>query len=235
MREYTNLLWPEGPFGADRRPFGKPSPMIAAFTVDWTAQDLPAAAAAAYLRVKRAGTVEVSPVTMNPGLVAVAAEEQADPLRIVGWLDRGLVRARRHATVLAGHNLADTLTAASTLVDKPLAGLTGVAASWAVRGNKERGTARMIDTASSLDDPQAFAQRLSAPLRRATPAVWPQTAETQTDAALSCLVRCLAVGLAAAWQVEAYRWDLSGGPLSVERAVAHAAWDTFTGSAQVAS
>lgn len=235
MREYTNLLWPEGPFGADRRPFGKPSQMIAAFTVDWTAQDLPAAAAAVYLRVKRAGTVEVSTVTMNPGLVAVAPEEQADPLRIVGWLDRGLVRARRHATVLAGHNLADTLKTARLHVDKPLAGLTGVAASWAARSNKERGTARMIDTATDLDNPQAFAQRLSAPLCRVAPALWPHTAQQQTDAALSCLVRTLAVGLAVAWHVDAYRWDPSGGPLSVERAVAHAAWDSFSRSAQVAS
>ena len=76
MRDYTNLQWPEAPFGAEQRPFGRRSPMLAAFALDWAnpedARPLPVAAATVYLRVRRHGPHGISDNGLSIGFRAVA-------------------------------------------------------------------------------------------------------------------------------------------------------------------
>jgi len=59
VREFTNLGWPETPFGAEQRPFGQHIDMLAACTFEWTDQPgasetVPVAVSSVYLRVRRA-------------------------------------------------------------------------------------------------------------------------------------------------------------------------------------
>jgi hypothetical protein len=227
MREFTNLLWPEEPFGADLRPFGNPTPMVAAFAVDWATDGRPAAAAVAYLRGKRAGTVEVSAATLNPGFVAVVPETDGDVGAIADWFDRALVRARVKAHLLAGHDLQDTLTPMKKLVDVPMAGVTGVANCWADRPATARTAkvARMLDTALDLPDPLEAAARLGTTiLGPVEPIIWPRGTHEQSHTAFRCAARALAIGLAAARHTGSYRW---ADELNVPTALAHAAWDIF--------
>jgi hypothetical protein len=152
VRDVTNLQWPEAPFGADQRPFGHRTDMLAAFAVEWAdrldAEPLPVAAATAYLRVRKHGNpYDIHPGTLSIGFRATAIDEPRDVPDLLAVVDRAFTRARRHATILAGHRLDQDLIRMTILSPVPLRGVAGVRAGWANRATRERGTALMLDTA----------------------------------------------------------------------------------------
>lgn len=227
MREYTNLAWPEAPFGADQRPFGKPTRILAAVTVEWACDDrgegLPVCAAAVYLRTRRAGTLHVDPDTLNVGFRVAVLDEPGEAPVLVDLFDRALARARRHAVALAGHGLAGDLKAVAGLTDRRLPGVVGVGLAWADRASKGRGMARMVDTRPA-ERPAETTRRVDVPLEAGAEGTLPTSARNAGLVAEVSLTRCLAIALTAAWHLDAYRWD---GTFGVRSAVAAAAWDRF--------
>lgn len=221
MRDYTNLAWPEGPFGAVQRPFGKPAEMVAAFAVDWGRQPdpLPAAAATVYLRVRKHGQpLSVSGDTLSIGFRTTVAEDPADVPELLAVLDRALSRARRHALILAGHDLAGDLARMLDLSPAPLRGVVGVASAWETRHTRQRGMALMCDTATDAHD---TARVLNLPI---DPTV-PEEESTCAGRPRAVLARCLAIGLTAAVHAGRYRLE---GTFPVHETIERTGWDLFS-------
>lgn len=136
MRDYTNLQWPEAPFGAEQRPFGRPWDMLAAFAIDWAdgasgLREVPVVAATVYLRVRRHGSAyDISGDTLQIGFRATVLDHVAETPDLLAVTDRALTRARRHAVILAGHALGQGLARMTLLSTVPLRG----AAGWPRRG-----------------------------------------------------------------------------------------------------
>lgn len=225
MRDYTNLLWPEEPFGAERRPFGRHRDMLAAFAVDWAPRPdgdpLPVAAATVYLRVRKHGTpLAVDSDTLAIGFRAVVVDTADDVPLLLGVVDRALTRARRHAVIVAGHTLADDLVRMATMSPVPLRGAAGVAAAWVNRGVRERGIALMVDTAAEAADVGADLAMATAPI----PAAFPDSPGCGAVLGRTVLARTLAIGLTAA--VHAGRYQ-PADTFRVGRIVEREAWDVL--------
>jgi hypothetical protein len=225
VRDYTNLQWPEAPFGAQQRPFGQHRDMLAAFAVDWTGPDaglLPVAAATVYLPVRRHGTAhQVGEQSLSIGLRATVIEEADEAPNLLALSDRALTRARRHAAILAGHHLDNDLTRMGALSTAPLRGAAGVLAAWANREVKERGLALMIDTAAEA---RSSGVELDTPLDPVPEAV-PNCPGCAARLARCVLARCLAVGLTAAAHAGRYRWE---GTFHLGDTIDRAAWDLLS-------
>ncbi|MGC9665970.1 hypothetical protein ACNTMW_05365 [Planosporangium sp. 12N6] len=233
MRDYTNLQWPEAPFGADQRPFGHQRDMLTAFALDWTAPSdagrLPVAAATVYLRVRRHGTVyTVGEESLSIGFRATVIEDPAEVPHLLVLTDRALTRARRHATILAGHRLDDDLTRMASLSAVPLRGTAGVLAAWAHRRVKERGVALMVDTAAEARDTGTDLDMSLDPV----PELVPDCPACAAWVARRVLARCLATGLTAAVHAGRYRWE---GTFRLGDAVDRAAWDVLSADADTGS
>lgn len=226
MRDYTNLAWPEAPFGADQRPFGKPARILAAAAVEWAPGNcgarLPVCAATVYLRTRRAGTLQVDPNTLNVGFRVVVLDEADEAHALIDLFDRALARGRRHAVALAGHGLANDLKAIAGLAGRRLPGVVGVSLAWAERASKGRSMARMVDTRH--DVAPMTTGRVDVPLEAGAAVTAPTSTRSADLIAEASLIRCLAIALTAAWHVDTYRWD---GTFSVRTAAAANAWDRF--------
>lgn len=225
MRDFTNLQWPEAPFGADQRPFGRRSPMLAAFALDWASPEdagpIPVAAATVYLRVRRHGQQDVSDDGLSIGFRAVVIEDFADVPHLLALTDRALVRARRHAAIVAGHDLDTDLSRMAELAPAPLRGVAGARAAWADRAVRERGVALMVDTAAEARD---TGSELNVSLEPRTLAAPPEPF-CRAAVARAVLARCLAIGLTAAVYAGRYRWE---GTFRVTDAIDRAAWDLLS-------
>ncbi|MFI7553535.1 hypothetical protein ACIBQ2_27785 [Micromonospora sediminimaris] len=225
MREYTNLQWPEAPFGADQRPFGRQRDMLAAFALAWAnlpgEGPLPVAAATVYLGVRRHGSAyEVGEESLSIGFRADVVEDRTEIPALLRLTDRALTRARRHAAILAGHRLGDDLSRMATLSAVPLRGAAGVLAAWVNRAAKQRGMALMVDTSVEASDAGADLDMPLEPLPRPLPQCPASAAETGRYV----LGRGLAIGLTAAVHAGRYRWE---GTFRVTDAVDRAAWDVL--------
>ena len=227
MRDVTNLQWPEAPFGAEQRPFGRRWDMLAAFAIDWAdrpdAEAIPVAAATVYLRVRRHGSAyDISADTLSIGFRATVLDDPAEVPDLLGVVDRALTRARRHAAILAGHDLDIDLSQMMALSETPLRGALGVAEAWADRTTKGRGLALMVDT-----DAEASATGAALDMPVAGPWMAPMLDGPicTTTAARAVLARALAIGLTAAVHAGRYQWE---GTFPVGAAVDRAAWDILS-------
>jgi hypothetical protein len=226
VREVTNLQWPEAPFGADQRPFGRHADLLAAFALQWAdrpaAGPLLVAAATVYLRVRKHGSaIAVGPDALSIGFRANVVEDPADVPALIGLVDRALTRARRHAVIVAGHRLDGDLSRVTGLSRVPLRGAAGVLAAWANRGARERGLALMVDTDVEA---RTCGAALDLPLDPLT-APMPDRPACCAGVARAVLTRCLAVGLTAAVDAGRYQWV---GTFPVSVAIDRAAWDVLS-------
>jgi len=223
MRDLTNLSWPEAPFGAAQRPFGQDARLVAAVTFVWaSAADggrMPTGTAVSYLHVRRTGTLHIGDTGYSFGFRATVVDDQAEVPELVTLSDRALVRARRHAVVLAGHDLDRDLERLPGWSQQRLAGVTGVREAWGDRMVKGRGLAQMFDTQLDRTD---VAVCLDPPLDQDN---------APTDG-LGLVERSLAIGLAAACRLGLLAW---GGSFRVREAVAEAAWDLVDQADQAAT
>ncbi|MCT2280772.1 hypothetical protein M3G91_24445 [Micromonospora chalcea] len=226
MRDFTNLQWPEAPFGAEQRPFGRPWDMLAAFAIDWAEQapgrrEAPVAAATVYLRVRRHGsTYDISGDTLQIGFRATVLDHPDEAPDLLTLTDRALTRARRHAVILAGHALDQDLARMMLLSTAPLRGAAGVAEAWAHRSTKGPGLALMIDTAAEANEAATGLDMATTPL----PAPMPDSPAGCATAARAVLARALAIGLTAAVHAGRYRWE---GIFPVADTIDQAAWDVL--------
>ncbi|MDG4797185.1 hypothetical protein [Micromonospora sp. WMMD1082] len=225
VREFTNLQWPETPFGAEQRPFGQHWDMLTAFTLEWTGRPedagLPVASAAVYLRVRKHGAAHlIADDTLSIGFRTVVIEDAAEVPDLLRLTDRELTGARRLGVILAGHRLSDDLTRMNILSGVPLRGAAEVLSAWANRAVKQRGVAVMVDTASEAS---ATGADLNMPLEP-VPEPVPTCPACAADVARRALARCLAVGLTAAVHTDRYTWE---GTFRVADAIDRAAWDVL--------
>jgi hypothetical protein len=228
VREFTNLAWPETPFGAEQRPFGQHIDMLAACTFEWTdqpaaAESVPVAASLVYLRVRRRGsTQQISDDTLSIGFRTAVIEDGTEVPDLLTMADRALTRARRHAAIMAGHWLSADLDRLNTRAAVPLRGVDGVLSAWSDRTGKQRGVAVMIDTGSEANKTGAD---LGMPLQPAPEQV-PDCPDCAAQVARRALTRCLAVGLTAALHTSRYAWE---GTFRVPEAIERAGWDVLSG------
>jgi hypothetical protein len=219
MRDFTNLAWPETPFGADQRPFGRRVHMLTAIDVAWGRYSdadalVPRCSSVVYLRVHPAQQLTVKPATLPIGFRATVLDASADLDHVLGVLDRALVRARRHAFMLAGRQLGAHLARLDELSTCNRPGIEALLHAWDGRDTKVRGIARFHDVADDHSQ-----EPVDADLDGAPPLAEPVPA---TVAATDGLVRCLAIALTAGWQTDLLRWE---GAFPAQEALAVAGWD----------
>ncbi|RZU48762.1 hypothetical protein EV385_0486 [Krasilnikovia cinnamomea] len=223
MRDISNLLWPEAPFGAEQRPFGRARDMLTAVAIDWAVQrggePLPVGAAAVYLGVRRHGNAyEVNSDTLSIGFRTTVIDTPDELPELLAILDRTLTRARRQAAILAGHRLGGDLARILDRSRVPLRGAAGVIDVWAHRMTKTRGLARMVDTAVEAATTGAD---LDMPLP-ATPVALPTSPDESAQGCRRVLARALAIGLTAAVHTGRYHWE---GQFRVREVTDRETWD----------
>lgn len=232
VREYTNLQWPETPFGAEQRPFGRHWDMLTACTVEWTGplveEAFPVASAAVYVRVRKHGVaLRVADDTLSIGFRAVVIGDAAEAPDVLNLTDRELIGARRLGVILAGHRLGRDLSRMSALSPVTLRGAAEVLPAWADRKVKQRGMAAMVDTATEASTTGAELDTQLEPV----PEPVPHCSVCGVEVARRALTRCLAVGLSAAMYAERYVWQ---GTFRVADAIDRAAWDVLAAGADAA-
>jgi hypothetical protein len=223
VHDITNLQWPEAPFGAEQRPFGRPRDLLTAVAVDWAPQPggdpVPSAAASVYLGVRRQGSAyEISTDTLSIGYRVTLLDEPGELPELLAVVDRTLTRARRHAAILAGHNLGADLARLLDRSAAPLRGASGVIEAWGDRTVKGRGMARMVDTA---DEARATGAALDMTLAAQAVAL-PTSPVDTAGLARAVLARALAIGLTAAVHAGRYHWE---GTFRVVELVDRETWD----------
>ena len=219
MWDFTNLAWPETPFGANQRPFGTKAHMLAGFGVEWDptalteGRYLPLCISTVYLRVMPARPLSVTPATLPFGFRVSVASGSDDVAELIEVLDRALVRAHRHAAVLTGRSLGAELGHLLTLTERRRPGLLAVRRAWAAK-TKARGMARIVETYGQVDE-NRFDIDLYAPLAADDE---PATVATHS------LERCLATALTAAFHRRLISWEHT---FATGEAVVHTAWDVL--------
>ena len=156
MREYTNLRWPDTPFGADKRPFPRKVQLIAATAVQWAADGehlVPAAMALVYLPVRRAGTRPLLPETLHVGYRVTVTDDPGESPDVVALIDGHLVQGRRHAAALAVHGWDEDAVVLRRWAAGETPGITATETAWAEREAVERGTARLVETSRDIEHP----------------------------------------------------------------------------------
>jgi hypothetical protein len=155
MRLLSNLNWPETPFGADKRPYGRKVQLVAGLAMQWADDGenaIPISAGAVFLPVKRTQLTRVEPSTLHYGFRVAVAHGPGDAFALLRLMDGILVQGRRHAAALAWHAFQDDLHVTRTLSTERLPGFTAVGAAWTDRVRRERGTAPLVDTAVDLGE-----------------------------------------------------------------------------------
>lgn len=156
MREYTNLVWPDTPFGADKRPFPRKVHLVAATAVQWASdgqQLVPAAMALVYLPVRRAGTRLLLPETLHVGYRVTVTDDPGESPDVVALIDGHLVQGRRHAAALAVHGWHEDAVVLRRWAVGETPGITATEVAWAEREAVERGTARLVETSRDIEHP----------------------------------------------------------------------------------
>lgn len=225
MRSTTNLHWPTEPYGASQRPLAKDSPMMAAVDVGLTGYvRRPEWACVVYFRIDSTRALSLDGSTLNIGYEVLTRQADDSTTTLPERFDEILVASRRRAKFLAGHNLADDLAALVPFsVDRRLPGVETVHQNWTARHTKERGTARLVDTARDVDLPGVTDLAEICKLRSLKVAsVEPPAGTAEATTVRQALTRTLAIGLIAAAALGRYDWT---EPVDVDEIVNAAAWD----------
>jgi hypothetical protein len=250
MHTVSNLLWPDTPFAADKRPFPHIVRLAAASAICWAddgRRAVPAAAALVYLPVRRHGVQPVDTDTLHVGYRVAVATHDTDPAAVAELVDGHLVQARRHAAIVAAAGWPDDAAALTKLATGPTPGITAVADAWPHRtepAGRERGTALLVDAdptgaglAALADEhrlsvpagaggllPQADVQTLHDQLTDPdTPPVDGHDPRVQT-LGVAALTQAVVVALLAGRHADRLSWT---APLDVAAVVGAVAWDEF--------
>lgn len=146
MPAFTNMAWPEDPYGTGQL-WRREPPLLAAFSVLWptTGTTVPAAYAVAYLRLHRTQPVDLSE-GVGFGFRAVVAATSGEVPELVRLIDLDALRARRLAKVVAGYCLAGDLQRIGSLAAGDAGrGVRGLADAWAAPGESRPGLTQVFD------------------------------------------------------------------------------------------
>jgi hypothetical protein len=223
MRTWTNLPWPDDPYRTGQQLYRKPDSRLAAFTT-WPAviggEPAPATTAIVYLPLHRSRPVTVTAQTLTFGFRAASTSDPADVPGVAAVADLDLMQARRHAAILAGCHLADSLTvlqrADSTAVWR---GLAAVAGDWAARGPAP-GRAALFDC--DLDLPGGLALGQACQRAGISPMRTAAGRHEEWHPVTLAVERALAIALLCARHQGRYEWT---GTLDTRALMAASAWD----------
>ncbi|WP_433145197.1 hypothetical protein ACQPZ8_01655 [Actinomadura nitritigenes] len=159
---WTNMAWPEDPYGSGQTLRTKPRLLTATVTcsANHAQQRVPLAHAVVYLRLHRTKAIDATE-GLAFGFRAAAALAPDETAELVRLADLDLLRARRLAQVLAGHCLEldlNVLQAATTTArtgapqgDTEFGrGLRALAAEWPGRGGRGRSETFYFDLGHDL-------------------------------------------------------------------------------------
>lgn len=149
MRVFTNLAWPDDPYGTGRL-YRKVPPLLAAVAVQWIDDGdraVPVAASVVYLKLHRTRLTVFDGTAVAFGFRALVIERPDDVEDLVEIINLDLLQARRHAAILAGHSLADDLYGLAAASKVTPRGITAVEQVWHDRDVPHRAVAQRIDTA----------------------------------------------------------------------------------------
>jgi hypothetical protein len=199
--------------------------MLAALVLGWSGYvRRPEWACVLYLYLDSTRTLDLEGRAPAFGFEVLTTDPH-DPLTAIPErVDEILIACRRHAKILAGHDLAADLAGLADLaVARRLPGVDDLRQQWAARRVKQRARAVAIDTAHDLGPPPrtdlAFASEHAA-LTAAT-LITPHSAAPAATVRHALLCG-LAVALIAAHATGKYTWRT---PLDLDELVTDAAWD----------
>jgi hypothetical protein len=227
MRTYTNLAWPDDPYRTGQQLYRRPVPRLAAFTSGRAAAagpQAPWAVAVVYLPLHRTRAVAVTEQTLTFGFRAVGIDDPAGlpALAAVAGLD--LLQARRHAAVLAGHQMAGDLAALRQAAGaSELRGLAAVELEWAARVQAP-GRAVMFDCSLDLagSPPLEHACQQAGIVTGLAGSCGADRLASRRQAAALAVERALMIALVCARHQGRYEWT---GTLRTGQLIAAAAWD----------
>jgi hypothetical protein len=150
MRQYTNMSWPDDPYGTGQL-YRRTVPLLAAFAPVWVddgSRALPVAYAVVYMRLHRTRALLLED-GFAFGFRAVVLDDEDDVEPLVQTFDLDLLQARRHAVILAGYSFLDDLYCMGGAATAVPRGIHAVQEAWPRRDQDERGTARMVDVSGS--------------------------------------------------------------------------------------
>ena len=235
MRTYTNLAWPDDPYRASQQLYARPSPMLAAFAVLPAGQPAlraPAAVTVAYLPLHRTRVLTVTEETVAFGFRAASTADAGSIARLAGFADLDLMQARRHARFLAGHDLSAGLRALRAAAPgRATRGLAAVAAGWADRQARARGTVTLVDVCADLGHGDlAEASRAAgvvvapASAYPSSPSPGPAGDPWAVERLAAAAERALAIALVCARGLGRYQWETA---ISTARILSATTWDLF--------
>jgi hypothetical protein len=150
MPAYTNMAWPEDPYGTGQLWRQEPL-LLAGFAVCWARdaeQAVPASYAVVYLRLHRTRPVDLTD-GVSFGFRAVVVATEDDARELVCLLDLDALRARRLAKVVAGCSLGRDLRDIGALASGDAGrGIRGLGTAWDDPDGGGPGLARVFDIAS---------------------------------------------------------------------------------------
>lgn len=237
------MAWPGDPYGTGQQLYRRPSPRLAAFALARpaaTGLTVPLAYAVVYLPVHRTRQLTITQGTLTFGFRAAAVGNPADAPAAAALADLDLLQARRHAVILAGHNLPDDLAVLRQAAGVPsLRGLAAAERAWQNRHTRGRGIAAVFDTMADLPGSPGLEQVC----RRAGTAVPPSPGEggpcgcepghfqDLSLLASSAVAQALVIALVCARHLGRYAWEEIVNPAQIMTANT---WDCFPRAGQTA-
>jgi hypothetical protein len=147
MPSYTNMAWPDDPYGTGQL-WRKEPPLLAGFAVRWTdngAKVVPVSYSVVYLRLHRTLEVDLT-LGVNFGFRAATAVTEDETEELVRLLDLDAMRARRLAKIVAGYRLAEDLRRIEALADDEVGrGIRSLASAVEAPFPQNPGFARAFD------------------------------------------------------------------------------------------
>jgi hypothetical protein len=222
MHQYTNMAWPDDPYGTGQL-WRKEPLLLVGLATRRTADGSGLAYGITYLRLSRTPPVDLSAGLSFGFRAAVVGAAERDQLAELFDLD--VLRARRLAKVIVASDLTSELAALLSVSSEPRRGIEGLAEAWRIRANGSPGLAQMLDIARDLAGASDDLDMAAAQAGIHGQTTKPPDEPGDELLALCATERALISALAAAHSLGYYVWD---GSLDVAAVVATNAWDCFT-------
>lgn len=237
MAVYTNMAWPDDPYGTGQL-WRKEPPLLASVAVvcpDDGISAVPVSYAVTYLRLHRTRSVDAT-AGLPFGFRAAGATDIGARTQMVALFDLDALRARRLSKIVTGYRLTDDLYALQTAGGETAGrGIQALAADWG-HGRAGTGMAVLVDVADELTEDEDLADAAAAArvdTATAQRAFQPQhtvadrsqmSGQAEEWLAACATERALIAGLVTSRRLSRYTWD---GALDVGAVLAANVWDCF--------
>src|ERR1700722_3631789 len=154
MHTWSNMAWPDDPYGTGQQLYRRPSPQLAAFTLLTVSHDsdsTSSAFAVVYLPLYRRGKVAVTEGTLTFGFCVFSVTDTTEMPDLAAAASLSLMHSWHHAAIFTGLAMDDDIAILrSSAVGQALRGLKAVQQAWVDRSRPTPGTADVFDCATDL-------------------------------------------------------------------------------------